>query len=71
MISTQRLPSDTESLPPQVDHWLTVSSGPLGCKGDLSEVLSQLDAALAPSTFLAAGKLTVADLELFSALYSE
>ncbi|RXG51325.1 Bifunctional glutamate/proline--tRNA ligase [Armadillidium vulgare] len=51
-----------------VDHWLTFSNGPLGIKKDIL-FLQQLNNALAPSQFVTAGKLTIADLELFGALH--
>lgn len=54
----------------QVDHWLSVASGPLSCGGDIQETLAQLDKALAPSPVLVADTLTVADIEVFAALYS-
>ncbi|KAK4306721.1 hypothetical protein Pmani_021479 [Petrolisthes manimaculis] len=53
----------------EVDHWLSVASGPLLCDGDIKDTLAQLDKALAPSPVLVADTLTVADIEVFAALY--
>lgn len=53
----------------EVDHWLSVASGPLTCGGDLGATLGQLNKALAPSTVLVGSSVTVADYEVFAALY--
>lgn len=54
----------------QVDHWLSTASGPLSCGGDISVTLEQLNKALAPSSVLVGKSTTVADTEVFAALYS-
>lgn len=53
----------------EVDHWLSTASGPLSCVGDLGATLGQLNKALAPSTVLVGSSPTVADFEVFAALY--
>ncbi|KAK8404604.1 hypothetical protein O3P69_007683 [Scylla paramamosain] len=53
----------------EVDHWLSTASGPLSCGGDIVATLEQLNKALAPSPVLVGQKITVADLEVFAALY--
>lgn len=53
----------------EVDHWLSTASGPLSCGGDISDTLGQLNKALAPSDVLVGKNVTVADLEVFAALY--
>lgn len=53
----------------EVDHWLSTASGPLSCGGDIVSTLEQLNKALAPSPVLVGQKITVADLEVFAALY--
>lgn len=53
----------------EVDHWLSTASGPLSCGGDISSTLSQMDKALAPASVLVGKQVTVADLEVFAALY--
>lgn len=55
----------------QVDHWLSTASGPLSCGGDINGSLAQLDKALAPSDVLVGNHITVADFEVFAALYSK
>ena len=55
----------------QVDHWLSTASGPLSCGGDIGGTVEQLNKALAPSPVLVGQKITVADLEVFAALYSK
>nr|XP_045614961.1 bifunctional glutamate/proline--tRNA ligase-like [Procambarus clarkii] len=55
----------------EVDHWLSIASGPLLCGGeDISATLDQLNKALAPSEVLVGKNVTVADFEVFAALYS-
>ncbi|XP_050737054.1 bifunctional glutamate/proline--tRNA ligase-like [Eriocheir sinensis] len=53
----------------EVDHWLSTASGPLSCGGDIVGTLDQLNKALAPSPVLVGQDITVADLEVFAALY--
>ncbi|KAG7167154.1 Bifunctional glutamate/proline--tRNA ligase-like [Homarus americanus] len=53
----------------EVDHWLSTASGPLSCGGDISATLEQLNRALAPSDELVGNHITVADFEVFAALY--
>ncbi|XP_069160943.1 bifunctional glutamate/proline--tRNA ligase isoform X1 [Procambarus clarkii] len=53
----------------EVDHWLSTASGPLSCGGDINGSLAQLDKALAPSDVLVGNHITVADFEVFAALY--
>lgn len=55
----------------QVDHWLSTASGPLSCGGEIVGTLDQLNKALAPSPVLVGQDITVADLEVFAALYSK
>ncbi|XP_071527689.1 bifunctional glutamate/proline--tRNA ligase isoform X2 [Panulirus ornatus] len=53
----------------EVDHWLSTASGPLSCGGDISATLGQLNKALAPSSVLVGKSTTIADTEVFAALY--
>ena len=55
----------------QVDHWLSVASGPLCCQGEVNSTLEQINKALAPVSYLTANRLTLADIEIFSSLYSK
>lgn len=52
----------------QVDHWLSFSIGPLMCSQEFQAALKYLDTVLAPLTYLVGTKVTIADLNVFSAL---
>ncbi|KAF7280930.1 hypothetical protein GWI33_005395 [Rhynchophorus ferrugineus] len=53
----------------EVDHWLTFALGPLSSKFDFYNALEVLDKALAPVTYLANKRLSIADFIVFSTLY--
>lgn len=55
----------------EVDHWLSFAIGPLRGAQSLTESLDYLDRILMPRTWLAAKRLTIADICVFSALSTE
>lgn len=55
----------------QVDHWLSFSIGPLSCSQEFQDSVLYLDNLLGPVTFLVANKLTIADLAVWTTLYSK
>lgn len=54
----------------EVDHWLTFALGPLTAKYDFFNAIQVLDRALAPVTYLANKRLSIADFIVFATLYA-
>lgn len=55
----------------EVDHWLTFALGPLSAKFDFFNAVQVLDRSLAPVTYLANKKLSIADFIVFAVLYGK
>ncbi|CAG9813214.1 unnamed protein product [Phaedon cochleariae] len=53
----------------EVDHWLSLSLGPLNKKGEFVSALDILNRSLGPVTYLVGKSLTIADFVVFSSLY--
>lgn len=53
----------------EINHWLTLSLGPLSSKSEFSTALETLNKFLAPVTYLVGKKITIADFIVFGALY--
>jgi len=65
--SVHHLNGDTAIEKTSIDHWLTLS---LVFNSSLDKYLPYLNKCLAPITYLVSNKLTIADLAIFEAIYS-